>query len=977
MTVRLELAAIAVLSLALLSGCGGGDGGGTTAGGAAGSSASSSTSIAPLAILPGTVTVDATGAAGFSASGGQAPYTFTVTAGGGTVSTAGLYSAPGGAGAATITVSDASGMRAMASVTINPPLTISPGPVAVGVGTTQLFQGHGGTPPYTYAVTAGAGNIAAQSGLYTAPAGTGTAAITVTDSLGMSANAAISINPPLAVVPASITMPASSGQSYSFAGQNGALDYKYRLVSGPGAISPSGLYTAGNSSGTTTIQVTDRQGTAVTATVASVFVRTNGPVYSAVSDGTNWYLGGSFNAVNSFEAPHLAVINTTDGTPNLGCDLQTGFDGNVLATVSDGTSVFVGGKFTQYRGVQTPGGLAKIDPVTCQLLATFFLPTDNAGGTYALFLSGTSLYVNAQAGRYQGAALSARLTYALFKIDTKTGARDASFNVTADVLDQWHIYVTPTALYAGPYKFNPATGVVDSSFSLPYASLVNAYAASGNSLYVGGRLIFGSFGLYKLDAATGAIDPAFALNAAVDGQVYDVALVNGALYAAGGFQHYGGRVRQGLVKVDPATGVLIPSFAPSADFSGNGLLSGGSRVLLAANGSLYVAGNFLVSGSALASRIARVDGDSGAIDTSFTSPAGLNDAAYSLALVGGSLVVGGTFRTYGGTPAANVAKLNAASGIADAAFAAGQKFDGPVSSLLLNGGALFVGGNFQHYGGTAVANLAKISGSTAALDPAFNQQTYVLKSRVDSLSSDGASLFVTASVVQPDGLLYAHLSKLNGVDGGQDPVFAPRFLGGGPTQSALNGQYLYVTSYVTINGGGPTAAVARIQAQTGITDTAFPPIFPSPVVPFISTAFGGSAGYSSMGGWYGGRQNPSSVLKFDGPTGIIDTTFFASQRDTWSSVRDLLPMGSSLYTVSEPLPVGPTGSDTVLARLNPITGAADPAFTWPTTTVDAQIRFIRSSGSDLWVGGDFHQYRGTRSYFFIPIDPATGAPKDP
>lgn len=204
-----------------------------------------------------------------------------------------------------------------------------PDAVTVAIGTTQAFQGSGGTPPYSYTLVGGTGTIDASSGLYQAPGSPGNATLKISDAVGSSIQVTVTVNGRLSIQPASITITAASGQTYAFSGKDGALNYRYSVLSGPGSIRSGGVFTAGKASGTATVQVTDRQGATATATVTSIFVRTNGPVYSAVTDGTSWYLGGAFSAVNAYEAPHMTVINADDGSPNLACDLQRGFDDSV------------------------------------------------------------------------------------------------------------------------------------------------------------------------------------------------------------------------------------------------------------------------------------------------------------------------------------------------------------------------------------------------------------------------------------------------------------------------------------------------------------------------------------------------------------------------------------------------------------------------------------------------------------------------
>ncbi len=140
-----------------------------------------------LAILPGTAQLGVNETVSFSAEGGVPGYTYSIVSGGGTIdSITGLYTAPGTTGNAVISVKDSYGSIITASVEIiigggTPVLVISPTSISVYKGSTANFTATGGTPPYTFSLTAGIGGITA-GGLYTAPNTTGGATVRVTDS---------------------------------------------------------------------------------------------------------------------------------------------------------------------------------------------------------------------------------------------------------------------------------------------------------------------------------------------------------------------------------------------------------------------------------------------------------------------------------------------------------------------------------------------------------------------------------------------------------------------------------------------------------------------------------------------------------------------------------------------------------------------------------------------------------------------------
>jgi Domain of unknown function (DUF5122) beta-propeller len=950
-------------SVFALTACGGGGGGGGQ-------------SVSPLAISPSSITLDANMTKTFQASGGQLPYVFTVSSGLGTITAAGAFTAPDSPGTAVVAVTDSLGSVARSSVTINTPLTAMPDAVTVAIGTTQAFQGSGGTPPYSYALVSGTGTIDASSGLYQAPGSPGNATLKVSDAVGSSIQATVTVNARLSIQPASITITAASGQTYAFSGKDGALNYRYSVLSGPGSISSGGVFTAGNASGTATVQVTDRQGTTATATVTSVFVRTNGPVYSAVTDDTSWYLGGAFSAVNAYEAPHMTVINADDGSPNLACDLQRGFDDSVYTVVSDGTAVYVGGRFTHYRGVSTPGGLVRIDPVTCQVLGTYFSPTDNATGTFALSLYGSALYVIAQSQTYQ----SAFLTSGLIKVDATTGALDAAFQANFPRFNNL-VTFTPMALlataanvYAGQLKLDAKTGAYDPSFSVFFGNNVQIqeYLVDGTSLYAAGATINGVYGVAKVDANTGALDPTF-VPEAFDGTVASVTLVGNALYVAGAFNHYGAQQRLGVAKLDATTGALDSLFVPPADLSGHEIT--GVQAALAIDGALYIAGNFFGSSSTPAFGLAKLDLNSGAIDGVFTQPAGLNAAANSICRVGDILFVGGDFTTYRGVAASNLAKLKIADGTPDPTFLSAKGTDGPVNALVLAGGALYLGGKFQHYGSSAAPYLAKVDPSTGALDTTFTQTTGP-DQPVYSMTTDNSWLYVAGEFTSYRGVLNAELAKVDLVDGSRAPGFADGFYGGGASSVQIQGGFLYVFDNSGLYENQTYLTLPRIDAQTGALDKNFPLLHNGYAGSAIT--FNGNVGYASVAQFIPGMGDPSSyITKFDATTGAIDTNFHTPINVAQSFVDALLPLGSSLYVVTTSNYLVDDRAADFLARVDAATGTPDASFSVPSSMTNAPMRMLTTTGADLWVGGDFTQYRGGPGYYFIPIDPVTGAVADP
>src|SRR6201996_4677068 len=109
------------------------------------------------------------------------------------------------------------------------PLTLSPVTTTVGAGTSETFVASGGQPPYSYSVASGTGAIDSTSGVFTAPSAAGSATLKVTDAGGQNATAAVTINAAFAIVPATITMTASSAKTFQFSGAGGTGGDQFSL----------------------------------------------------------------------------------------------------------------------------------------------------------------------------------------------------------------------------------------------------------------------------------------------------------------------------------------------------------------------------------------------------------------------------------------------------------------------------------------------------------------------------------------------------------------------------------------------------------------------------------------------------------------------------------------------------------------------------------------------------------------------------
>ena len=987
--------------------------------------------VSPLTLSPATVTLDAGTSHQFSANGGQPPYSYSVSGGGSIDSAGGTYVAPGAAGVATIRVTDQAGGTAQSSVTVNSGPSIAPSPATLAVGTSLTFAARGGTPPYTLKLASGGGSFDPATGVYTAPGAPGTATITLTDSLSVAAQVTITINPSLSIVPKSITMTASSGQTYKFSGLGGGAGYSYSMASGTGTVDATGLYTAGTSIGRDVVQVRDAQGAATAASVQLVRAQTNGPVEALIVDASGTYLGGAFTAVHPYVTSRVAALDLTSGKPNLGCDLGTGFDSTVRATLLVGNSLYVGGDFSTYKG-QPAHGLVKLDAATCALDTAFTQAVMFAGNVlpyafvpdvtsvYAIASGGSSLYVGGNFSSYRGLPAGG-----LAKLDLVTGQLDQTFTqatgvdgaITAIAASADSVFIGGTySHYRGatvglpngfPQKLSAVSGDIDPTFSAPSTSggVPHAIIQYGSSLYVGGNSVPA---IEKLDVASGAPDPVFAQNTAmIQGQINSLALSGNSLYLAGRFAGAGGIALQDLAKIDAVSGKADGSFNRAS--TGNQIVWG-----VAANAmSVYIVGDFQDYAGHSLPGLAKLDALSGDPDPAFGLATGFTGGSPTLLTASAdTLYVAGGMLTYGGIPASSIARLDPITGVADTGFLrAGGPDDGIVGRMLLSGSDLYVGGTFTSYGGVAHGMLVKVDATTgvpsgpfsqgAGFDEMLDATAQSFGGSVTALALGGNSLYVGGFFNSYRGQPVAALAKLDTVSGNLDTVFnQPVGFTGTPGMSgydpmgvsalSLTAGALYVAGNFTGYRGTTRYLLAKLDPISGALDSQFVPVTslqllmpPSPVT-FNALVVSGNNVYA--GGEVislPGGQLVNGLTKLDATTGAADVAFtqgagLTANQGFTASVYDLALSGSSLYVAGN-FGRNLTGSSAFafnLAKLDATTGAADQTFT-RSNGPDASVYSLYLNNGTLFINGQFDWYRGSFAGYSIPLDPVTGADQDP
>lgn len=358
-----------------------------------------------------------------------------------------------------------------------------------------------------------------------------------------------------------------------------------------------------------------------TAHAATVQVETNTYGPSVLEGaGSAVCVGGFFNSVGP-EVPrnNIAAVDLTTGQP---LAWNPGADNTVSALLLRGSTLYVGGLFTQIGG-QARTGLAAFDTGTGQPLAAFnpsaSWPYGNAWFN-ALALSGPTLYVGGVFTQINGQSRNA-----IAALDPTTG-QPTSWNPGSSYN------------YGGPNVF--------------------ALAVNNGIVYAGGN--FNSMGGQPrnyLAAVSAGNGQATSWNPNPGGpsteHVVNAITTDGSnVYVGGNFTSIGGQARNNLAAIDWVSGHAT-SWNPDANSGVDALAVQGSDII--------VGGSFTGIGGAGQSAFAALDKSTGAAESwnpnSF--PTGPSEM-FALSVDGGTIYGGGSFQTFGTSPVNNLMGVTSA-----------------------------------------------------------------------------------------------------------------------------------------------------------------------------------------------------------------------------------------------------------------------------------------------------------------------------
>lgn len=553
-------------------------------------------------------------------------------------------------------------------------------------------------------------------------------------------------------------------------------------------------------------------------------------ITAAVPDGAGgFYIGGNFTQVDGTARTYIARLNS-DGSLNAWNPVLNG-SVNAIAVSADLTTIYIAGGFTQVNAT-TRNRLAALSAADGSL--TSWNPGLSNGNINALSLSTAgTIYVAGSFTAASGAIIGDSSRTRAAEISLTTGKATAwNPNVSSSFTEVLTIAQSSSSVYIGgdftqvngsvarnyAAKISKASGIVDATWNPNPGYTVNALIVSGDKVYIGGK--FSNIGvktrwkLAVLDTTAGT-----ALDGWVpdpNGDVRSLLLSGNTLYAGGDFETFNGTARARLAAVDVSSLASVGLTSLNYGF-------GNTVNALALSGSLlYAGGIFTTAGGQLRNGLAAVNGATGEILSWNPNPSSASIHSIVPSSDGNDLFVGGSFSTIGGQSRNNLAKINGATGNADAVW--DPNVNGAVQKMSRTAGdtLYFYGYNFTTVNGSVSrpGGIAAVKGTGTGEATAFNPDGFTpVTTRYIQVSPDGSTLFLGYN---SQGVFWSSLSRdyfvaLNTSDGSateMDPGFNQ-----GVFCSAIEGNTIYFGGqFTSIGGSTEIQKIAKYDAAGGWAD---------------------------------------------------------------------------------------------------------------------------------------------------------------
>lgn len=386
------------------------------------------------------------------------------------------------------------------------------------------------------------------------------------------------------------------------------------------------------------------------------------------------------------------------------------------------------------------------------------------------------------------------------------------------------------------------------------------------------------------------------------------------------------------------------------------------RAIVVDGDAIFVGGEFTTYRGQPARYLAKIDANTGALDTKFTKPQGFNGAITGLAVSGTAVYACGYFTAYRGQVFGSLAKLDRDTGAPATGFGA-HGFNSVSTVLLVAHGALYVGGAFTTYASQAVGGLVRLDLETGALDPDYIGGS--TQGSVNALAATPDALFVGGNFNLLRGTAIDVLARVT-PDTGAVEAWTANVTGGDVRSILINGDALYAGGSMA----GPGAGIIKVSVVNGAPDAVFNAVPQTARVAALAAASDGLVVGGALTG-YGGSSTKHQLLKvtYDGATAV---TGLPGGADFDSDVSALAVAGSRLYVGGAFRSVHGTPAGN-MAKISLIDGTPDALVT-KEGAFDDDVLALAIDGTDLFVGGRFTAYRGSSRNRLAKINAMSGDP---
>ncbi len=592
-----------------------------------------------------------------------------------------------------------------------------------------------------------------------------------------------------------------------------------------------------------------------------------------ISDGaTGWYAGGS-------SSPYGSVVHILSNG-----SIDSGFTGpNAFGTVyslhlsGSGSTLYIGGAFSQVNGIARNGGAA-VDATTGSLLAW----NPNVAGGFADIMAigegSSSIYIG---GAFTSVGGTSRTNLA--SVDTTTGVATAWDPEPNDYVTAFA--TVGTSIYVGGrfssidsqtrsllVEYNDSTGTLtswDPAFVGSYG--ITTIVPNGPTLYVGGT--FSQVGA-DIRSNVAEIDRTTALATSwdpeADSYVTAIAKQGSTIYLGGDFSHIGGVPHTAAAAVSATTG-LATSWdpGPGGTFPAvYGFGINGSTILLA--------GEFTLINSKVRSNVAAIDVTTGEL-TNWDPE--MDSSVYAIEESNGVIYLGGDFNNVGGQSHPYIVAVdnNTGTPISWAGYT-----NSDVKSILALNGTIYCGGSFSSAGGQPRLHAAAFdaSGTVTAWDPEANNT-------VTSMIEFNNHVYIAGQFSSLGATTRVGVAETDIVTGA--PTTWDARGDGSVTSIAKFNDLLYLTGSFSMIGGFARSGLAALNASG--TATAWDPQIQGSLVTVIPTA---DAVYVSGGLWQIGSTSVTAgaVAAVDSSAGGL---LWWAPDSSYGNANATALAGSTLY----------------------------------------------------------------------------------